>query len=113
MKPWFQGKLPFTFNLPELDSSAFKLLGGKLEYLGHNPAAHLLFELHKHDLSVFIAQQSKGPLLSGGGPADSRKSGFNVENWDQNGLHYVIVSDASSGDVRALADLFRTAAATQ
>jgi anti-sigma factor RsiW len=113
VKPWFQGKLPFTFNLPELDGSAFKLLGGKLEYLGHSPSAHLLFELHKHNLSVFIAQQGKGPLLRGGAPADSRESGFNVEVWDQNGLHYVIVSDAASSDVRALADLFRAAAATQ
>jgi anti-sigma factor RsiW len=26
VKPWFQGKLPFTFNLPELQNSPFKLV---------------------------------------------------------------------------------------
>src|SRR6202165_2248700 len=29
VKPWFQGKIPFTFNLPELQGSPFALEGGK------------------------------------------------------------------------------------
>ena len=28
VKPWFQGKIPFTFDLPELQNSEFSLLGG-------------------------------------------------------------------------------------
>ena len=33
VKPWFQGKLPFTFNPPELAAgSPFTLVGGKLVY---------------------------------------------------------------------------------
>ena len=28
VKPWFQGKIPFTFNLPELQNTDFILLGG-------------------------------------------------------------------------------------
>ena len=31
VKPWFQGKLPFTFNLPELAGSNFTLIGGTLK----------------------------------------------------------------------------------
>ena len=30
VKPWFQGKIPFTFNLPELQGTEFTLLGGQL-----------------------------------------------------------------------------------
>jgi anti-sigma factor RsiW len=110
VKPWFQGKLPFTFNLPELDNSPFKLLGGKLAYIRHSPCAHLLFDLRKHELSVFIAQQSDVPLLPGAGPVDQRENGFNIESWNQGGLRYMIVSDAGSSDVHALAELFRSAA---
>lgn len=110
VKPWFQGKLPFTFNLPELENTPFKLLGGKLEYVRHTPGAHLLFDLRKHEFSVFIMQQSVGPPLPGTGPVDLRENGFNIESWTQNGLHYMIVSDASASDVRALGDLFRAAA---
>src|SRR5579859_7195611 len=30
VKPWFAGKIPFTFNLPELEGSPFALIGGKV-----------------------------------------------------------------------------------
>lgn len=110
VKPWFQGKLPFAFNLPELVNSEYKLLGGRLVYLEHRPAAELVYELRRHQLSVFIVQQGVGPPLSGAGPVDLRENGFNIESWNQNGLRYVIVSDASSSDVRALGDMFRAAA---
>src|SRR5579863_2003630 len=33
VKPWFQGKIPFTFNLPELQDSEFILVGGRVTYL--------------------------------------------------------------------------------
>src|SRR6516165_1261908 len=29
VKPWFQGKIPFAFNLPELENTEFTLLGGR------------------------------------------------------------------------------------
>jgi anti-sigma factor RsiW len=56
VKPWFQGKLPFTFNLPELQNSPFKLIGGRLTYFQQSPGAQLLFEIRKHRISVFIFQ---------------------------------------------------------
>jgi anti-sigma factor RsiW len=30
VKPWFEGKIPFTFNLPELEGSPFVLVGGRV-----------------------------------------------------------------------------------
>ncbi len=105
VKPWFQGKLPFAFNLPELENSQYKLIGGRLVYIGHKPAAQLLLELHKHELSVFIVQGSDGAAK----PAGTRENGFNVEAWTRDNLRYVIVSDAASADVHALGELFRAA----
>jgi anti-sigma factor RsiW len=111
VKPWFQGKLPFTFNLPELENTPFRLIGGKLQYLGHNPSAHLLFDLRKHEISVFITQLNRSSMLRDAGLVSSRENGFNIESWQQNGLHYFIVSDAGSDDVHALASMFRAAGA--
>ncbi len=110
VKPWFQGKLPFTFNLPELQGSPYKLLGGKLVYFHHAPTAQLVFELRKHELSVFIAQEQEQPALSRAGKFDAREKGFSVQSWSQDGLRYVVVSDAGSNDVRALGDLLKSAA---
>jgi anti-sigma factor RsiW len=110
VKPWFQGRLPFTFNLPDLEGSPYKLLGGKLVYFHHDPAAQLLFELRKHDFSVFIAQENAQSAYSGAGVSDVRQKGFSVESWSQDGLRYVLVSDAGPGDVRALGALLKSAA---
>jgi anti-sigma factor RsiW len=108
VKPWFQGKLPFTFNIPELAGSPYKLLGGKLVYIHDQPAAQLLFELRKHELSVFIAQETKG--ASSTGESETRENGFSVESWTQDGLRYVIVSDTNAGDVRDLGNLLKAVA---
>jgi anti-sigma factor RsiW len=110
VKPWFQGKLPFTFNLPELGNSPYKLLGGKLVYVHHSPAAQLLFELRKHELSVFITQENQQSAFSGTSKSDMREKGFSMESWNQDGVRYVIVSDAGPNEVRALGDLLKSAA---
>lgn len=107
VKPWFQGKLPFTFDLPELQGSQFKLLGGKLVYIHHNASAQLVFELRKHELSAFIAQDNQPFALAGLGQLDVQENGFSVESWSKAGLHYVVVSDAGPNDVHELGDLLR------
>jgi anti-sigma factor RsiW len=104
VKPWFQGKLPFTFNLPELQGSNYTLLGGRLVYFRGKPGAQLIYELRKHEFSVFI-------VADGGsfGLSDEKENGFSVESWTGGALRYVILSDAGATDVHALADLVRGA----
>ena len=41
VKPWFQGKIPFSFNLPELQNTDFALIGGRVTYVGQQSGAHL------------------------------------------------------------------------
>ena len=109
VKPWFQGKLPFTFNLPELQNSPFKLLGGRVTYFEHNPGAHLLFQIRSHQLSVFILQDRPGMIPLTMGVTSERELAFNVETWSEGGLRYVVVGDASPADIHALGDLMRSA----
>ncbi|MGA9643516.1 MAG: zf-HC2 domain-containing protein [Terriglobales bacterium] len=109
VKPWFQGKLPFTFNLPELQNSPFKLIGGRLAYFEHSPAAQLLFQIRNHELSVFVLQDRPGMIPAGMGIASEREMAFNVETWSAGDLRYVVVGDASPADVHALGDLMRSA----
>ena len=106
VKPWFQGKLPFAFNLPELKDSAYRLVGGKLVFVRRSPGAQLLFELRKHQLSVFITQQPG----SASGVRTLRERGFSAETWSQAGLQYTVVGDAAAGDIDQLGQLLRTAA---
>jgi|SRR5438445_13863468 len=57
VKPWFQGKIPFAFDLPELQNSEFSLLGGRMTYLDQTPGAHLIYDARKHHISVFVFQE--------------------------------------------------------
>ena len=76
VKPWFQGKLPFTFNLPELQNSPFKLVGGRVMYLKHSAGAQLLFELRNHQLSVFVLQDQPGIIPLSDGRRHLPRNGF-------------------------------------
>jgi anti-sigma factor RsiW len=109
VKPWFQGKLPFTFNLPDLDNSPYKLVGGKLVYFKHNSGAQLLYELRKHQFSVFIVQDQSGAIPLKASVTSASERGFSVETWNEAGLRYVVISDTSPADVSALGELLRAA----
>jgi anti-sigma factor RsiW len=110
VKPWFQGKVPFTFNLPELQGSPFELLGGKVIYLDQNPGAELLFTVRKHVLSVCIFKDSP-ELDSGLGSGELlRRLSFNLESWTDGGLRYVIITDAGRSDIEDLRARFVEAA---
>jgi len=109
VKPWFQGKLPFTFNLPEQQNSPFKLVGGRVMYFKHSPGAQLLFELRNHRLSVFILQDQPGTIPLAMGVTAAREMAFNVETWSESGLRYVVIGDAGPADIHDLSELLRVA----
>ena len=106
VKPWFQGKVPFTFNLPELQGSEFRLLGGRVTYLEQTPGAHLIYQVRKHEVSVFIFPERSGVSLPAG---RKNELTFNVETWTQNGLRYFVFGDASVDDIQALSRLLQSA----
>jgi len=108
VKPWFQGRLPFTFNLPDLQNSPFKLLGGRVAYFEQNPAAQLLLQVRSHHLSVFIVQDRPGIFPIGMG-STARELAFNIETWTDGGLRYIIVSDVAPSDVHDLRQLLQSA----
>jgi anti-sigma factor RsiW len=109
VKPWFEGKIPFTFDLPELHDSEFSLLGGRVTYLGQTPGAHLIYKVRKHEISVFIFPER---ALTGGLEEHSRlvkEFSFNVESWSHAGLWYCMVGDVSANDMDNLAELLKGA----
>ena len=65
VKPWFAGRIPFTFNLPELQDSPFTLVGGKVSYLNQSPGAELIYRVRQHQISVFIFQEKDLRNVSG------------------------------------------------
>ncbi|MGA8762119.1 MAG: zf-HC2 domain-containing protein [Candidatus Sulfotelmatobacter sp.] len=109
VKPWFQGKIPFAFNLPELQNSEFSLLGGRMTYLDQTPGAHLIYDVRKHHISVFVFQERSLPAKLDEDSFSPQKLPFNMETWSQGKLRYFVIGDASPADIHSLAKLFKAA----
>jgi anti-sigma factor RsiW len=109
VKPWFQGKIPFAFNLPELQNSEFSLLGGRMTYLDQTPGAHLIYDVRKHHISVFVFQERSMSAGLGENALAPEKQPFSMETWSQGGLRYFVIGDASTADLDSLARLFKAA----
>jgi anti-sigma factor RsiW len=113
VKPWFEGKLPFAVNLPDLTKAQFTLLGGRVVYLHQSPGAALLFQYRKHRLSTYVFQESpKWNIGSVPGKVEQQDS-FWVETWNAGGLRYFVVGDTSAENVDQLAGLMRSASAAK
>lgn len=109
VKPWFQGRLPFSFNLPEFSNTQFKLIGGKVAYFNHNPAAQLIVSSGKHEVSIFILQDQSGAIPAALLDRATHERGFTIETWSQGGLFFAAVSDTNPADIHAMAELFKAA----
>jgi anti-sigma factor RsiW len=110
VKPWFQGKIPFSFNLPELNGTEFSLIGGRMVYFHQQPGAQLIVSMHQHKISVLIFQRSVDM-----GRAFHEKTGldrgtsFGIESWQSQQLRFVLVSDADPAGIENLARLLKQA----
>ena len=110
VKPWFQGKIPFSFNLPEFNGTEFSLVGGRMVYFHQQPGAQLIVSMHQHKISVLIFQRSVDM-----GRAFQEKTGldrgtsFGIESWQSQQLRFVLVSDADPAGIENLARLLKQA----
>jgi anti-sigma factor RsiW len=108
VKPWFAGKIPFTFNLPDLQDSPFTLVGGRVSYIRQAPGAELIFRVRQHQISVFIFQEQQ---MRGASQNEALRNAlsFGVRNWRHSGLRYFMIGDASPQDLDKLSDLIKAA----
>jgi anti-sigma factor RsiW len=101
VKPWFQGRLPFSFNLT--DPTALPpdtvLKGADFAYVNGQPAAVLLYTIHKHQVSIFLTQRTQIPMLV---TLPSVREGFNLRSATTAGLRLVAVSDVNPADLDRL-----------
>ena len=108
VKPWFEGKIPFTFNLPELQGTSFELVGGRVTYLRQSPGAELIYRIRKHHITAFIFQSRVVPSdYPRSDELDARS--FHGETFERQGLRYFVIGDAATVDLRALSDLLKNA----
>ena len=109
VKPWFAGKIPFTFNLPELEGTPFTLVGGRVTYLHQSPGAELIFRVRQHQVSVFIFQERALEEMRSPETSLTQLS-FGIRTWSRNGLHYFVIGDVGGDDLDKLSSLLKGSA---
>jgi anti-sigma factor RsiW len=106
VKPWFQGKIPFSFNLPESLPGDAALDGANLTYLQSHPVAQLLYSIGKNRVSVFV-RLKRG--VTGANDLATEHSGFHVTDFRAGDLDGIAVSDVDPARLNELVSLIKRA----
>ena len=81
-----------------------------MTYVDQMPGAHLIYDVRKHHISIFVFQERSLRAKLDGNSLSPKNLSFDVETWSQGGLRYFVIGDASAADIDSLAKLFRAAA---
>jgi anti-sigma factor RsiW len=105
VKPWFNGKLPFSPLTIDLEAGGFPLVGGRLDYLENHAVAALVYQHRKHLINLFTWPSSR---IASTAEDFRTHQGYNVIHWSQGDMEYQAVSDMNQGDLRDFARLLRS-----
>jgi len=104
IKPWFNGKLAFAPVVPDLGTEGFRLVRARVDVVGLEPAATLVYSRGKHLISLTEIPAGKEAAAP---PRSYEERGFLARTWTQGGVTYFAVSDAAVEELEAFVKLFR------
>jgi anti-sigma factor RsiW len=103
VKPWFQGKLDYAPEVPDLHDAGFELLGGRIDKVrGHDTAA-LAYQLRKHIISVYV--MPTGTEVSA---KRLQQRGFNIVRWSDGVMQIWAVTDADASELERFETAWRS-----
>jgi anti-sigma factor RsiW len=99
VKPWFTSRLPESPQVPDLAAQGFVLLGGRVDVIGRDPVATIVYKHAAHTVSLTT-------LRPGQTVSDQAISGYNVRSWSDAYFTYIAVSDLPSADLATFERVF-------
>jgi anti-sigma factor RsiW len=103
VKPWFQGRLNFSPDVPDLSAEGFTLIGGRLEVVRRAPAAAIVYRRRAHVINLFVAPANEGDSP----PRAQSSEGYNLVAWTKGGMRYWAVSDLNAAELMQFAESVR------
>jgi anti-sigma factor RsiW len=92
VKPWFTSRLPESPQVPDLAAQGFVLVGARVDVVGHDPVATIVYKHAKHTVSLTT-------LPAGQSVSDQAIAGYNVRSWSDAEFTYIAVSDIPPEDL--------------
>ena len=99
VKPWFTAHLPESPQVPDLAAQGFVLVGGRVDVVGHDPVATIVYKHAKHTVSLTT-------LPPGQSVSDQTIAGYNVRSWSDAEFTYIAVSDIPPEDLASFEHAF-------
>ena len=101
VKPWFTSRLPVSPQVPDLAAQGFMLVGGRVDVVGRDPVATIVYRHAAHTVSLTT-------LPAGQSVSEQAIAGYNVRSWTDPQFTYVAVSDLSRADLATFERVFST-----
>jgi anti-sigma factor RsiW len=96
VKPWFNGRIDYAPPVFDLAQQGFPLVGGRLDYVGRERVAVLVYHYQKHVIDVYVFPPgASGPAVAGGAPPRSSE-GYALQRWQAAGMTWWAVTDAGA-----------------
>jgi len=102
VKPWFNGRVPFSPVVRDLEAEGYPLVGGRLDYLSNRKVVALVYKYRKHPINLFIWAE---PDAADEPTRVQTRQGFQLVHWTKDGMTYWAVSDLNADELLAFADL--------
>jgi anti-sigma factor RsiW len=99
VKPWFTSRLPESPQVPDLAAQGFVLVGGRVDVVGHDPVATIVYKHAAHTVSLTT-------LPTGQSVSDQAIAGYNIRSWSDAQFTYIAVSDLPSTDLATFERVF-------
>ncbi len=100
VKPWLSSRLDYSPPVQDLAAEGWPLVGGRLDYLGGQTVATLVYRYREHTIDVFVRPLSGSAAAAT--PSLTERRGFNVAHATGAGMEWWGVSDVSADVLAAL-----------
>lgn len=97
IKPWFTGRLGFSPPVIDLRPQGFSLIGGRVDYLDHQPVAAIVYRMDTHIIDLFVWPSAQRDEI---GARLLTLQGYNLISWRAYGMNCWAISDLRPGELQ-------------
>lgn len=106
VKPWLDARLGLSPPAPDMATSGFALVGGRVDVLEQQVVPTLVYRHNEHTISLIARPATAGTAE----PRDFSSGGYNMVRWTGAGFLFTAVSDLEQGELDAFVADYRAGA---
>jgi anti-sigma factor RsiW len=106
VKPWLSARLAYSPPVADLSAHGFELLGARLDHVGGQPVAVLVYGRRKHIVEAYV-WPARGRVAG----LSLKHDGFNIERFAAAEMEFWLVSDLNRNELGDFAQLLARQAA--